>query len=71
LITRVHLSDGMVIQAEAIPIDVNNYERNFQPVPLEKDRYTLFLNDLERLSLPLNEGRNVISKRGIIRLENE
>ncbi|MDP8239508.1 MAG: CapA family protein [Candidatus Hatepunaea meridiana] len=71
LIARVHLSDGKVVLAEAIPINVNNYERNFQPVPLEKDRYSLFINDLGSLSLSLNEGRNVISKSGMVQLGNE
>ncbi len=66
LLLKVLVSRNGIIAAQALPIDVYNKVREFQPVPIEGDRRTSFLEHLNRISLELNHHHRVITSDGQI-----
>lgn len=57
--------DGLRI-AYCFPINVDNREVEFQPSPADSLRRTRIISTLRNLSIPLNNGRNIVRETGLI-----
>ena len=68
MIAVVEFKDGKTVDARAVPVDVYNEVRNFQPVPLDKNRSVDFFRELQTLSDSLNVGKEVVNKGGLLRI---
>jgi poly-gamma-glutamate synthesis protein (capsule biosynthesis protein) len=65
LLKVVFDSQGAIF-AEAIPINVYNYQVHFQPRPLERSSRKKVLDHLNTISMPLNGNRRLIGENGLI-----
>lgn len=66
IILKVYLNDDGLQYAQCIPINVDNREIEFQPALLNGKRKEAVLSNLSKLSLDLNNGRNILDDSGII-----
>jgi poly-gamma-glutamate synthesis protein (capsule biosynthesis protein) len=66
IILKVYLNDDGLFYARCIPINVNNSEVEFQPQILEGPRKQAVIAKLQKLSLDLNGGQNILSDSGLI-----
>lgn len=66
IILKTHLRNEGLFFAQCIPINVDNREVEFQPRIFKGERKTAVINKLQRLSLSLNNGKNIIEDSGII-----
>jgi len=66
IILKAYLNDDGLQYAQCIPINVDNREIEFQPAPLNGERKQAVLSNLSKLSLDLNNGRNILADSGII-----
>ena len=67
IIAKIILKDDGIFIAEAIPINVNNFEVHFKPIPLEGDKGKKVITHLKNLSKSL--GSNVIYADGLGRIK--
>ena len=54
VIAQLHFHDGRLQDLKFIPINVNNFEVQFQPQPLQGDKANAVIDDLHTLSVALN-----------------
>jgi len=66
IILKAYLNDDGLQYAQCIPINVDNREIEFQPALLNGKRKEAVLSNLSKLSLDLNNGRNILDDSGII-----
>ncbi len=66
IILKTYLLDDGLFYAQCIPINVDNREVEFQPRILTGDRKQEVISRLQKLSLQLNSGKNIIEDSGII-----
>ena len=66
IILRIYLRNDGLFYAQCIPINVNNREVEFQPRILNATRKSEVINKLQKLSLKLNNGQNIIEDSGLI-----
>ncbi|MFQ5864994.1 MAG: CapA family protein [bacterium] len=66
IMLKTYLHDDGLFYAQCIPINVDNREVEFQPRILNGDRKAAVIKKLQRLSLNLNSGKNLIEDSGMI-----
>jgi len=66
IVLKVYLNDEGMRLGFVVPINVNNIEVEFQPMPLRDSRRTAVIRRLQELSRPLNGGRDIIEDTGFI-----
>jgi len=66
IILKVYLNDNGLFYAYCAPINVNNAEVEFQPRVLTGEKGRHVIQKLQKLSMDLNQGRNVITESGLI-----
>lgn len=66
IILKVYLSDEGLFYAHCIPINVDNREVEFQPQVVSGERKANIISKLQEISLPLNDGKNIIGDSGMV-----
>ena len=66
IILKVHLSQDGLLFGQCVPINVDNSEVEFQPQPVSGERAAAIISKLQKLSLPLNGEKNILSDSGLI-----
>ena len=66
IILKVYLNQDGLFYARCIPINVNNSEVEFQPQILDGPGKQAVIAKLQKLSLDLNAGQNLLSDSGLI-----
>ena len=69
IILKVRYDRQGLLLAEVIPISVFNYDVKFQPRLLEGVSREKVIRTVKELSIPLNRGKDIIRKSGLIVLE--
>ncbi len=66
MVVQAQIDQTGLLFAKIIPLNVHNHSTNFQPVALRGQSRQNVLDELNELSLPLNQGRTIINKDGLI-----
>ncbi len=68
LAVEAEFDNGQIIRARAVGVDVNNWELDFRPVPLEGERQLEYIQYLDSLSIPFNDSLSILEENGELRL---
>lgn len=66
VILKTYLRNDGLLNAQLIPINVNNRQVEFQPRVLSGEAKAAVIEKLQKLSRPLNNSHNIISDSGLI-----